>query len=456
MSEVGKILVEKAGKLITSTAVETGLNVAAVGATLLGEGRLVQSVERTVPEIKGALAGFRSAEELLGTVKRGSTALSETEALIKTAAMQDAPVFVPALWTSRSTVAKTFYHHMKVPQWSAISKGMDARQFAGAGDASVNSSLLEHGASANALLAENAVHQIGNAEMTEIAAIRLPLVQSAANAVTDSRGLARARFGFADDVGREGWFRQGTNKVMLATDMLATQPIAKVSAIAGHELTHYEHLHLMVRAIADEINVGVVPTIEDARLIRNQFKNELMVPLEKSTFDKIMSQRNGIVLSDLEKERAQILRKAIPAGKQISTLTVFAEYEEKALKELLDGVNGDSRGDVVEALQPYRYALKDPNPTSTWVQVLQNNPALLDIVSAMKADAYGLLPISKRAESSLRPKVVEIANKGIDEVLERQDRFFMAYRNRFDEREADAVGDKLYHQIERMERRANR
>lgn len=454
MSEVGKILVEKAGKVITSTAVETGLNLAVVGATLLGEGRLVQSVERTVPEIKGALAGFKTAEELLGTVKRGATTLSETEALIKTAAMEDAPVFAPALWSSDSAVANTFYRHMKVPQWSAISKNASLRQFSGLDSAQAPSVLAENGAYESLLLAEKAVHGASSKEMSAIAAIRLPLVQLAANAVTDSRGLARARFGFAESADSNGWFLQGTDKVMLATDVLATQPIAAVVNTVGHELTHYEHLHLIVRSMADEIGVGITATPRDSKLIRSQFKSELMVPLEKRTFNKIMAQRDGFVLSDYEQERAQILRIAIPAGRKIADLQFGAKYEEAALTKLLNGIESGSPGDVLTALRPYHYDLN--SPSSTWFQVMQKNPALRDIVSSLRTDSYGLLPLSKRAGGALCSQLLEIGKKGLDEVVERQNTLFEAYRNRFDEREADDVGRKLYHQIERMERRANR
>jgi hypothetical protein len=183
-------LVLQAGKLISPRTAQIALDALTIGASLIGEGRVVKTAERTIPEIQGALAGLRSTESLLpealGAVRGGMSGLAKTEAslssaaavlskgatglseeaLIDTAAMKDAQVFAPALWTSKPTVAKTFYRLMNVPQWSEISK-----------TASASRKFLPSETGADTRIAE-------------IAAARLPLVQQAANAVADSRGLA--------------------------------------------------------------------------------------------------------------------------------------------------------------------------------------------------------------------------------------------------------------------------
>ena len=456
MTGFERVLVEKVAKLATSPMVESGIDALTLGATLLGEGRVATTVERSIPEARAALAGFRTAESLLpGAAKtteslsnigrleaslsgakpvlaRAESAATTTEALISKAAQKDAPVFLPALWSGNTSVAKTFYSHMNVPTWSEISAAGASTKF----------------------LPHTALDAAAETKIAEIAAARLPLVQNAANAVADSRGLARPVIALAkdDDPLTRGSFRLGTDKISIHPKWLAEQPISQVAGTTGHEMTHYEQLHLMVRNIADEAGVGVVATPEEAAAVRAKYEQEVGIPLGKRVFNKVMAKRAGIELSPEDAERAQVLRTAVPASKGISTLQIKAEFEKRDLERLLAGTESGASANLERELRYYKYSLDKPDSAAH--ALMENTPPLKAIVSNLKDDEYGLpIPMTEHGLQALRRQVASVVDTALQEVESRLDMLYWAYRGSFDEFEARGIGDKIVRQVRRMELR---
>jgi hypothetical protein len=155
----------------------------------------------------------------------------------------------------------------------------------------------------------------------------------------------------------------------------------------------------------------------------------------QGAFNKIMAKRAGVALDASETERAQILRKALPAGKAIESLRFDADLEETELQKLLNDTRSGADSTWMETLQHFRYSLSFPG--SPAYKVMENNPQIRDIVASLKTSHYeSLEPIPEQIQGSLRERLSSIAESALSKAESRTDMLYWAYRGRYDEQEA--------------------
>src|SRR5262249_23788957 len=126
-----------------------------------------------------------------------------------------------------------------------------------------------------------------------------------------------------------------------------------------HEFTHNQQQNLIVRSIADDLNIGKSANGEEFAKLKEQCREKYGRVPEDKELEKILQARDGKRLSEPEEIHALELRKAFkenaPPGARMDQIASDMHMQQSALDHLADQSHPDAAKDVL-----YQLSSTDP------------------------------------------------------------------------------------------------
>ena len=267
----------------------------------------------------------------------------------------------------------------------------------------------------------------------ELEARRLQL-EAAINDFQDKQNLPGIKLAIDDDI-KSGGGAYGDG-VIRVSDKDISKPGEALNVTLGHELTHAEQDYLKICQAADRLNIGKVPTNEEALKLAEELKtldddfennNYALLPFAKDALAK----RNGIPLNAAENLRADLLSKAANSYSR-------GDGRWDLLRDHLESLQQKTALEEAEKLDLYQ---SSPVMSANLQKLLGTetpSPEVQDLIDKARAIKDGIKPKSAWNEHDAQGILSRIYRAEILKTQDEQTRAWQEYQDNLLEKEARA------------------